>query len=70
MTINVFDRVLKILARNHADSFLRLALPGTAVRLVGTLDNVELSLPEQRVDFVHRLDYEGRESLDRVEFKT
>ena len=41
--INIFDRTLKIIARNYADLLLRLAFPDVPVRLVGTLENVELS---------------------------
>jgi len=51
--INIFDRTLKIIARDHSETFLKLALPGKEIRLVGTLENVELSLPEERVDFIH-----------------
>ncbi|HHN94365.1 MAG TPA: hypothetical protein ENK17_06325, partial [Anaerolineae bacterium] len=54
-TVKTFDRVLKVLARNYADAFLRLALPDVPLKLAGTLENVELSIPEERVDFVHRV---------------
>ena len=70
MPVNIFDRVLKILARHYAGCFLRLAVPEVAVELVGTLDNVELSLPEERVDFVHRVLYDGAEFLFHLEFQT
>ncbi|MDQ3249162.1 MAG: hypothetical protein M3Q45_08140, partial [Chloroflexota bacterium] len=67
--INIFDRSLKVLARNHADLFLRLALPDLPVQLVGKLENVELSLPVQPVDFVHRVVYAGQEHLLHIEFQ-
>ncbi len=68
-SINAFDRVLKVLAREYAESFLRLILPDTPLRLVGTLENVELALPEERVDFVHRVSWEGEEFLFHIEFQ-
>jgi len=67
--ISTFDRTLKILARNHADLFLRLAFPAVEARLVGTLENVELSLPVKPVDFVHRIVHDGQEYLFHLEFQ-
>lgn len=67
--INVFDRTLKIIARNYADLLLQLAFPGVPVHLVGTLENVELSLPVRPVDFVHRVEYEGQEYILHLEFQ-
>ena len=69
-TINVFDRVLKVLARNYAERFLELALPDVPLRLAGTLENVELAIPEERVDFVHRVMWEEQEYLFHIEFQT
>ena len=40
--INVFDRVMKIIAREHAQTFLRIAFPDEEIELAGTLENVEL----------------------------
>ena len=67
--INIFDRTLKIIARDQADVFLKLAFPREKINLVGTLENVELSLPEERVDFVHELEYNGDEYLLHIEFQ-
>ena len=67
--INIFDRTLKIIARDHAEVFLKLAFPGEKITLVGTLENVELSLPEERVDFVHEIQYNGEEYLLHIEFQ-
>nr|MBC8462649.1 hypothetical protein [Deltaproteobacteria bacterium] len=67
--INIFDRALKIIARDHAEIFLKLAFPREKINLVGTLENVELSLPEERVDFVHELEYNGEEYLLHLEFQ-
>lgn len=38
--INTFDRSLKVLARNHAELFLRLVLPNAHIQLVGQPENV------------------------------
>lgn len=62
--MNIFDRALKVLARDYPQRFVEIALPGTSLKIIGTLENVELALPEQRVDFVHRvLDGEGEKAL-------
>jgi len=64
--INIFDRVMKIIARDYAETFLQIAFPDEEIKLVGTLENVELTLPEERVDFVHQLSYNwDRYSLSR-----
>jgi len=55
--ISPFDRVLKVLARDYAPRLLELALPEAPLQVVGTLENVELAIPEERVDFVHRVVY-------------
>lgn len=57
---NTFDRSLKVIARNHAELFVRLALPNVPLTLVEQQENVELSLPVQPVDFVHRMLYTGK----------
>ncbi len=67
--INIYDRTLKIIARDYAEVFLKLAFPDEEVRLIGTLENVELSLPEERVDFIHQLEYNGENYLLHVEFQ-
>ena len=67
--INLFDRVMKILGRHYAESFLKLAFPDTDFQLVGTLENVEITLPDRRADFLHRLRVEGEEYLLHFEFQ-
>ncbi|RLB37582.1 MAG: hypothetical protein DRH12_14120, partial [Deltaproteobacteria bacterium] len=69
VSFNTFDRVLKVMARNYADQFLQLVFPNVAVKLIGTLENVEIALPEERVDFVHRLLCAGQEYLFHLEFQ-
>ena len=70
MTIHdIFDQTLKIIAREYTDVFLRLAFPGLKVRLLGTVQNVEIALPIRPVDFVHRVEYEGQEYLLHIEFQ-
>jgi len=67
--INLFDRVLKILARHYAEVFLRLAFPDGGVQLIGTDENVEISLPDQRIDFLHQIRADGQEYLLHFEFQ-
>ena len=67
--INLFDRVMKILGRHYAESFLKLAFPDTDFQLVGTLENVEITLPDRRADFLHRLQVDGEEYLLHFEFQ-
>ena len=66
---NIFDQTLKIMARNYTHVFLHLAFPDQPVRLLGTVENVELALPVHPVDFVHRVEYEGQEYLLHIEFQ-
>ncbi len=68
--MNLFDRTLKIIARNHAATFLRLAFANHNVRLLGTIQNVEISLSVKPVDFVHQVLYDGKEYLFHLEFQT
>lgn len=68
--MNTFDRVLKIIAREYASQLLELALPGASLQIVGTLENVELALPEERVDFVHRVLWGEQAYILHIEFQT
>lgn len=67
--INPFDRALKIIGRNSPEVFLRIAFPNQLIELIGTEENVELSLPEQWVDFVHRIRVGEQEYLLHIEFQ-
>jgi len=67
--INIFDQTLKIITRHYADLLLRLAFPDAPVRLLGTLENVEIALPIHPVDFVHRVEYRGQEYILHIEFQ-
>jgi len=67
--INLFDQTLKIIGRYYAELLLQLAFPDIPARLIGTLENVELSLPVRPVDFVHRIEYEGQEYILHIEFQ-
>lgn len=67
--INIFDRTLKIIARNHAGTFLRLAFPDKETELLGVVENVEISLSVKPVDFVHRILYEEEERIFHLEFQ-
>ncbi len=66
---NVFDRTLKVIGRDYADVFLQLAFPKLELRLVETLENVELALPERRVDFIHRVEWGDEEYILHLEFQ-
>jgi hypothetical protein len=67
--LDTYDQTLKILARNHAAAFLRLSFPDRPLRLVGTVENVELILPKRPVDFIHRVEYAGQTYLFHLEFQ-
>ncbi len=67
--IKLFDRVMKILGRHYASSFLKLAFPDQPIQLIGTLENVELSLPDERIDFIHRIRVGRKEYLLHFEFQ-
>ena len=67
--LNLFDQTLKIIARNYAGTFLKLAFPEIPVWLLGTAENVELTLPSRPVDFVHRVEFEGQEYILHLEFQ-
>ena len=67
--IRLFDRALKVLGRHYAASFLKLVFPNQPVQLIGTLENVELSLPDQRIDFLHRIRSGRNEYLIHFEFQ-
>ena len=67
--INIFDRTLKIIARNHAQTFLRLAFPESEIELLGVVENVEISLSVKPVDFVHRVLHQGQEYILHLEFQ-
>jgi hypothetical protein len=67
--VDLFDRVLKILARQHTEVFLRLAFPDIPLQLIGTMENVELVLPEERVDFLHQVVYNDEELYVHLEFQ-
>ncbi len=74
MSLTPFDRVLKVIARDYANTLLRLIFPDVSARLIGTEDNVTLALPEERVDFVHHIVTDTpdgtEEALLHLEFQT
>ena len=69
-SINIFDRVLKLLARNFPESLLQVALPGVEFELLGTPENIEIAIPEERADFVHQVRFGTEERLVHIEFQT
>lgn len=68
--LRLYDQVLKVLGREYPEALLRLAFPGLDIELVGTILNVEITLPEQRVDFVHEVAFEDEEYILHIEFQT
>ncbi len=67
--IDIWDRTLKVIAHDYALEFIRLIWPRTNLRVIGTEENVELALPTQHVDFVHRVADSEQEYLLHIEFQ-
>lgn len=66
---NPYDHALKILARTYPEEFLRLGFPDQSVRLLGALSNVELALEIDRVDFLHKIELDGRDAYFHIDFQ-
>ena len=64
-----YDHIMKILARTYPEHFLELVFPGLPIELVGTLDNVELALEIDRVDFLHQVNINGDDALLHIDFE-
>jgi hypothetical protein len=60
---------MKILARTYPEYFLELIFPGIPVQLIGTLDNVELALEIDRVDFLHQIQINGDDAFLHIDFE-
>ncbi len=67
--INLYDRAMKILSSLYSDLALKLLFPDQVIEVLDRRKNVELNLPEKRVDFVQRIRIGGREYLLHVEFQ-
>lgn len=64
-----YDHIMKILARTYPEYFLELIFPGLPIQLVGTLDNVELALEIDRVDFLHQINIRGDDAFLHIDFE-
>ena len=67
--MNIFDRSLKIIARNYPQDLMKVVFPSANLTLLGTADNVEISLPTQPVDFVHEVAYNQQNYTLHLEFQ-
>ena len=67
--INLYDRAMKILSSLYSDLALKLLFPDQVIEVLDQQKNVELNLPEKRVDFVQRIRIGDREYLLHVEFQ-
>ena len=67
--INLYDRAMKILSSHYPELALKLAFPGQAVEVLDRRKNVELNLPEKRVDFLQTVRMAGREYALHKEFQ-
>jgi len=67
--VDFFDRVLKVMASDYSEVFFSLAFPGQDIRVLERQENVELIVPERRVDFVQRIEHQGQQFLIHLEFQ-
>jgi hypothetical protein len=66
---NPYDHALKILARTYPAEFLRLGFPNKSVRLLEEQANVELALEIDRVDFLHKIELQGKMAFLHIDFQ-
>ncbi len=66
---NPYDHALKILARTYPAEFLRLGFPKKSVRLLEGEANVELALEIDRVDFLHKIELQGKTAFLHIDFQ-
>lgn len=66
---NLFDRTLKMLSRHYSHVFLDLLFPEQPIRLLGTVENVELNVGIRPVDFVHQIAYDDNPAILHLEFQ-
>ena len=67
--IKLYDRAMKVLSSHYSDLALKLAFPDQVIEVLDRQKNVELNLPEKRVDFVQKVRMEGQEYVFHVEFQ-
>ena len=66
---NPYDHAFKILARTYPAEFLRLGFPKKSVRLLEEQANVELALEIDRVDFLHKIELQGKTAFLHIDFQ-
>ena len=66
---NPYDHALKILARTYPAEFLQLGFPDKSVRLLEGQDNVELAMEIDRVDFLQKIELQGKTAFMHIDFQ-
>jgi hypothetical protein len=60
---DIYDRSLKVLAKQYPKVFIKLALGSIENLIIETIENPEINLPERRLDFVYGLTDEEQEYI-------
>ena len=66
---DIYDRSLKILAKQYPKPFIKLALGSAENINIETIENPEINLPEKRLDFVYGLTDEEKEYILHLDFQ-
>jgi len=66
---DIYDRSLKILAKQYPRPFIKLALGSVENIVYETIENPEINLPERRLDFVYGLQDEEQEYILHLDFQ-
>jgi len=66
---DIYDRSLKILAKQYPRPFIKLALGSVENINFETIENPEINLPEKRLDFVYGLTDEEKEYILHLDFQ-
>jgi len=66
---DIYDRSLKILAKQYPRPFIKLALGSIENKNFETIENPEINLPERRLDFVYGLQDEEQEYILHLDFQ-
>ena len=66
---DIYDRSLKVLAKQYPEVFIKLALGSIENLVFETIENPEVNLPEKRLDFVYSLQDEEQEYILHLDFQ-
>jgi predicted transposase YdaD len=66
---DIYDRSLKVLAKQYPKVFIKLALGSIENLIIETIENPEINLPERRLDFVYGLQDEEHEYILHLDFQ-